>query len=265
MKKINYILCIRLLRLVYKIKRKLFIIISAIFIITFLFISVFTIGKQEIYPICYVQTEKKLISFTFDDGGEDKQVCELLRVLKEKKIKATFFIIGEWAKEHTDMVKKINEDGHDIGNHSYTHPFLPNLNKENLESEIEKCNKVLEKIINKKIDLFRAPFGATDKTVIKKAEEKKMFLIKWNIDTVDWKKGTTEEQILKTVKNEKRKGSIILMHMGKNQTIKVLPKLIKHLNEEDYEIVPISRLIYKDSGYFTTEKDGKQLEPIHMK
>ncbi|BED92818.1 MAG: polysaccharide deacetylase family protein [Candidatus Paraimprobicoccus trichonymphae] len=244
-------------------KKKLFLILSC-FVLTIVsvFINIFAVAKQKIKPIFFVQTDKKLVSLTFDAGWGNEQTPTLLKIFKDNDIKVTFFLVGDWVRKYPDSVEEISQAGHDVQNHSNTHPHLTKLSEEKVVSEIKECNDAIEKIINKRPYLIRAPYGDYDEKVIKTVTEKEnMHFVQWDVDTIDWRKDASIEKILDRVKKKSKNGSIILMHNGAECIIEALPKIIAYLKEQKYEIVPLSKLIYKDGEKFSIEHDGKQLQP----
>ena len=132
------------------------------------------------------------------------------------------------------------------GTHSNTHPHVNKLNYEQNIEELEKSNEKIEKLIGKRTNLYRTPYGEYNNTVIKSAEDKGYYSIQWNIDTLDYK-DLTGEEMWNRIKNKLSKGSIILSHNGTKNTANSLDMLIKNIKKEGYEIVKVSDIIYKDN------------------
>ena len=132
------------------------------------------------------------------------------------------------------------------GTHSNTHPHVNKLSYEENIEELEKSNEKIEKLIGKRTNLYRTPYGEYNNTVIKSAEDKGYYSIQWNIDTLDYKYLTGEE-MWNRIKNKLSKGSIILSHNGTKNTANSLDMLIKNIKKEGYEIVKVSDIIYKDN------------------
>lgn len=144
-----------------------------------------------------------------------------------------------------------------FGNHSNTHPHVDKLSYEQNMKEIEECNKKIEKIINKKVTLYRGPYGEYNNDVIKSAESQNMKVIQWNLDTLDYK-GLTGEEMWNRIGKKLNSGSIILSHNGTKYTAESLEFLINNIKKSGYEIVTVSDLIY-DSGYYI-DSTGVQLK-----
>ncbi len=132
------------------------------------------------------------------------------------------------------------------GTHSNTHPHVNKLSYEQNIEELEKSNEKIEKLIGKRTNLYRTPYGEYNNTVIKSAEDKGYYSIQWNLDTLDYK-DLTGEEMWNRIKNKLSKGSIILSHNGTKNTANSLDMLIKNIKKEGYEIVKVSDIIYKDN------------------
>ena len=158
---------------------------------------------------------------------------------------------------YPESVKKIYEKGHEIGCHSDTHPHVSRLSKEENLEEIQKCVEKIEKITGNKTNLYRAPYGEYNNTVINTAEENGYYTIQWNIDTLDYN-GKTGTEMWSRIKDKLDNGSIILSHNGTKHTAESLDMLIKNIKNEGYEITKVSELIYKDNYYIN--QNGTQIK-----
>lgn len=216
-------------------------------------VSVFNSSERKI-PIYSVERGDNKIALTFDCAWNDSDIDDILEILDESNIKASFFVTGKWAEEYPESFKKIYENGHDIGNHSYNHADYTKMQKSDIIKDLNKCDNAVENIIGHKCTLMRAPSGGYNNTVMTAAEESGRTYIQWSIDGLDYTTNATEESIKKRVFCTKS-GDIILMHNGTKLTAKVLPEIISELSKE-YEFVKVSELIYKDN--FTIDHAGKQ-------
>ncbi len=205
-------------------------------------------------PIYYVDTDKKQAALSFDAAWGNEQTDELLDILEKNKVKTTFFLVGDWVDKYPESVKKIAEKGHDVGNHSNTHPHMTELSAEKMTAEVQACNEKIKKITGKQPTLFRAPYGDYNNEVVSSVNGCNMFCVQWDVDSLDWK-DPTPDQMVKTVKSKLKNGSIILMHNGAKNTPEALPMIIQAIKEEGYEIVPISQILLK--GEYYTDVDGK--------
>ena len=143
------------------------------------------------------------------------------------------------------------------GSHSDTHPHVNNLSYEKNIEEIENSNTKLEKIIGKRTNLYRAPYGEYNNTVIQAANDKGYYTIQWSLDTLDYK-GLTGEEMWKRLDNKIKSGDIILTHNGTKHTADSLEMLIKNIKEKKFSIVPVSELIYKDN--YKINSSGTQIK-----
>lgn len=215
-----------------------------------------TSGTEKSIPIYNVETKEKKVAFTMNCAWNADDIDSILETLEKEKVKITFFIVGNWADKYPEAVKKINEAGHEIGTHSNTHPHVAKLSKEKNLEEIKLGASKIENITKKKIDLYRAPYGEYNNTVIDVAKENGFYTIQWNVDTLDYK-GLTGDEMWNRIKNKIEPGAIILSHNGTDHTADSLEKLIKNIKEKSYEITTVSDLIYKEN--FTINNNGTQI------
>lgn len=210
---------------------------------------------QATLPIYNVQTEEKKVAFTMNCAWSADDIDKILEVLKNNNVQITFFMVGDWVDKNPEVVKKIHEAGHEIGNHSNTHPHVNNLTYEQNLEEIEKCSKKIEQLTGTKPTLYRAPYGEYNETVIKAAFENGYYTIQWNRDTLDYQ-ALTGEQMWKRIGEKLQSGDIILSHNGTAHTADSLDMLIKNIKEKGYELVKLSDLIYKEN--YTIDNNGTQ-------
>lgn len=147
-----------------------------------------------------------------------------------------------------DAVKKIADEGHEIGNHSDTHPHVNNLSLEKNIEQIQNCSNKIEQITGKKTTLYRGPYGEYNDTVIKAAKSQNHITIQWNLDTLDYS-GLTGQEMWNRLENKLTPGSIILSHNGTKHTADSLDMLLYNIQQKGYKIVTVSDLIYKDNYY----------------
>ncbi len=186
-----------------------------------------------------------LIALTFDDGPDKDKTPEILDILKQNDIKATFFIVGENAEHNEDIIECIIRDGHEIGNHTFAHKYLGGKMRAVVEREIDLCDDVIYNHAEYNSVVFRPPGGIYDATLRAVCAERGYAVVLWSIDTRDWA-GTSaseiENEILKCVED----GSIILMHdniYGEAHTAEALRNVIPKLKKLGYSFVTVSELI----------------------
>ena len=215
-------------------------------------------NMEKKLPIYCVQTEEPKVSVSFDAAWGADDTDELLRILKENDVKATFFLCGYWVEKYPEEVQKIAEAGHDLGNHSATHPHMSQLTAEQITEELQKCHQNVKELTGIEMDLFRPPFGEYDNKVIETATANGYYTIQWDIDSLDWKEQGAEAEI-NQVLNHKHlgNGSIVLFHNDAKYTPQVLDRILKGIKEKGYDIVPVSQLIYR--GAFDLDHEGRQI------
>jgi len=220
--------------------------------------AVFSVATGRLLPIYCVETDKPQIAISFDAAWGADDTDQLLEILKENDVKATFFMCGYWVDKYPDEVKKIAEDGHDLGNHSATHPHMSQLTCQQIAEELTATGEKVKELTGVDMDLFRAPFGEYTNDVISTAEDCGYYTIQWDVDSLDWKEQGTDAEI-NQVLNHKHlgNGSIILFHNDAKYTPEVLDTIIKGLKDKGYEIVPLSQLIIKDN--YTINTEGRQI------
>ncbi len=188
---------------------------------------------------------KKRIALTFDDGPHPKYTPQILDILAEYSVEATFFSVGTNAETYPHIIRRIHEEGHELGNHTYKHPHTADMSATELQADIIKCSRVLEKITGDEIQLFRPPEGVCSKEIKSFCDEMGYTIVMWSVDTRDWAHPTVGE-IYRNVKCNTGAGSIILMHdfIGKKSpTPDALRQIIPMLQEAGYEFVTVSRLL----------------------
>ncbi|WP_129600044.1 polysaccharide deacetylase family sporulation protein PdaB [Anaerophilus nitritogenes] len=235
------------------------IVLGIIMIILLLFISFLYLGdfgnaivgvmnKDKILPIYCVDTSEKKLSISFDAAWGDQYTEGILDILDQYNVKATFFLVGFWVDKYPDQVKRIYERGHNIGNHSSTHPHMSKLSSQQIEKELNETGEKIEKITGQKPNLFRPPFGDYNNILIKTAKENGYDTIQWDVDSLDWKE-LGDQPVVDRVTRNVKKGSIVLFHNNAKYILKYLPAVIEKLQKEGYEIVPISELILNEDYY----------------
>lgn len=187
------------------------------------------------------ETEKK-IAITFDDGPNEMTIL-VLEVLKKFNAKATFFCIGKNIKQHPEIFKKTIEEGHTIGNHSYSHsPFFDFYRKERVIDELQQTDALIMAELGKKPKWFRPPYGVTNPSIRRALEVTNHKTIGWNIRSLD---GIlkNEKFLLDRITKKVQPGGIILLHDTSIQTVRVLEQLLSFLQNNKYNVVPLEELL----------------------
>ena len=212
-------------------------------------------SKKEL-PIYSVDRKDKKIAITIDCAWGDDYTLNILDILDKYNVKATFFLVGFWIDEYPHQVKEIHNRGHEIGNHSSTHPNMSQLSREEIRGELETTGIKIQELTNKKPIVFRPPYGDYNDMLIQTARELGYYTIQWDIDSLDWKELGVEPVVDRVVKNV-TDGSIILCHNNAKYIREYLPIIIQRLQEKGYEFTPVSQLIYKDN--FEIDNSGRQI------
>ena len=200
-------------------------------------------GSTEVFGSDFAP---KTVALTFDDGPHPKYTEQILAVLRKYGIKACFFELGQnlgtvdangtvKLGPTADVARKVLDAGHTIANHSYSHPVLPKLPDAQRQSEIDRTNLLLAKVIGHRTDLFRAPYGARNKEILDQVTEEGMKSVMWNVDSMDWADPIPESIAMRVLHelNQTHKG-IVLFHDIHKQGVLALSPIIEELLRQDY-------------------------------
>src|SRR6266403_5905875 len=225
--------------------------------------DLFTSEKYEAYPLSYnidqIGAADNKIAITFDDGPDFRWTPKILDILKEKHVPATFFVIGVDASQFPQIVKREYAEGHEIGNHTYTHPSFDDISKTEIHWQLNLTQRLIESTIGVKSILFRPPYGidhqpeyAEEVAQLPVAQDMGYLIVGQKIDSHDWQQnaGTqiSEQEIVNNVMRQADEGNIVLFHDGggtRNHTVLALPRIIDALRAQGYEFVSVSDLIGK--------------------
>ncbi|QAT49350.1 polysaccharide deacetylase family protein [Caproiciproducens sp. NJN-50] len=213
-------------------------------------------ASKRLLPIYNVKTEEKKIAISFDAAWGNEETQTLIDILKEYNVKTTFFVVGAWVDKYPDSVKALAAAGHEVCNHSDTHPHMPKLSENDMKKQISSCNDKIKAVTGVSPILFRPPYGDYNNPVIKTTQDLDMYAIQWNVDSLDWK-NPTPQQIIDRVTTKVKPGSIVLFHNGAKNTPAALPTILKTLQSQGYTIVPVSQLILKSN--YTIDQAGMQI------
>ncbi|UCZ51677.1 polysaccharide deacetylase family protein [Bacillus shivajii] len=181
-------------------------------------------------PIYRGNSEKKMASFMINVAWGNEYIPEILKTLNDNNIKSTFYLDGSWVKNNPKLAKMIEEEGHEIGNHAYSHPNMKNLSKSRIEEEIVKTNEIIKATLNEKPEWFAPPSGSYRQDVVDVAREHGLYTILWTVDTVDWKKPNHTEMANRVIRKTEA-GSLILMHPT-SSTVKGLQMMIDGIEKK---------------------------------
>lgn len=191
----------------------------------------------------HYKISENYISITFDDGPNPDFTPKVLSLLKGHKAKATFFLIGKNAEKHPEIVRQIIDEGHTIGNHSYSHSKnFGFFSSEKVATELNQTNTILKEITGKDIKMFRPPFGVTNPNIKKTLKNTGHFSIGWSKRSLDTT-NLSDEKILKRITSNLKRGDIILLHDSSSKSVAVLEQLLLTLQPHKLQSVPVDRLL----------------------
>ena len=202
-------------------------------------------------PIYKVDTDDKKISLSFDVAWGSNNIDDILEILDKHNAKATFFLVGSWVDDNKELVKKIHSKGHELGNHSNTTA----LSDEDIVEEIQITSDKISNLVGEEVSLYRPPFGEVDDKTIDICKSLGYQVIKWDIDSLDWKEIGSHHIVDRVIRNS-QSGSIVLFHANVNGVKYYLDDILTKLEEDNYEMVTVSELIYPDN--YTVDSNGVQ-------
>lgn len=217
-------------------------------------LNVFSPTKE--LPIYSVEREDKKIAISFDAAYGDEYTIDILDTLDKYDVKTTFFLVKFWVENFPNRVEEIYKRGHEIGNHSATHPNMSELSSEQIAEELNSTGDEISKITGKKPTVFRPPYGDYNDNLILEAKKNGYYTIQWDVDSIDWKELGTQSVVDRVTRNVKP-GSIVLFHNNAKYVREYLPLVLERLIADGYEIVPISKLIHKED--FKMDNSGRQI------
>ena len=213
------------------------------------------VSGGRLLPIYSVSTEEKKVAISFDSAWGVDYTDKLLEIMAKNDVRCTFFAVQFWVEKYPEYAAKIVDAGHELGTHSRTHSYMSKLSAAEIRDELQTSCEAIERATGQKTNLFRAPYGDYNNTLISTATEMGLYTVQWDVDSLDWKNLSGTEIALRIV-NGAKNGSIILCHNNGLHTAEALPMIFSTLQNRGYEFVPIGELIYKD-GY-KIDSTGKQ-------
>ena len=207
-------------------------------------------------PIYSVSRGDNKIALTFDCAWGNSNTDLLLQLLKDADAKATFFVTGEFCDKYPEDVKKLYDAGHEIANHSDTHPHVEGININDLIADTNECTRKIQMITGEKPVLYRAPYGEYDDNVVTTIEGMGMKMIQWSVDSIDWQEPNADT-IIKRVTEGTESGSIILFHNDLENTAQALPELLTALKQKGFTFSRVSDMVYYDSYHI--DSNGTQI------
>ena len=189
-------------------------------------------------------TSRRQVALTFDAGASAEPLPKILAALRQAGIQSTFFLTGDWATQNPDGVRAIVAGGHELGNHSTTHPDFTTLSDAQIVEELQTTEDIVRGIVGRSTrPYFRPPYGARDKRVLAAAWSAGYRSVYWTIDSGDWREDATVEGVVNRILSNATNGAIFIEHVGSPQTAEGLARIIAGLRQQGYEIVPLSVVV----------------------
>ena len=210
-----------------------------------LFYGCYYVGSNFfIKIICSATTDQKEIAISFDDGPSSNYTTEILQLLKQDNIKATFFCIGNRIAGNENIIKKIKEEGHIIGNHSYSHHFWFDIfSSRKMLDDLKKMDQETERVIGMLPKLFRPPYGVTNPNLKKAIIKGDYTPIGWSVRSMDTVI-KNEKKLLDKINRSLKPGAVFLFHDTSKITVNILPEFIKEVKNRGYHIIPLDKLLH---------------------
>lgn len=218
--------------------------------------TLLAVGISGNKTICGVKRDDNKISFTMDAGSGGDNVPYILDVLDKYNVKITFFVTGKFASRYPEYVKMIAERGHEIGNHSWSHPSFYDLSNDQILSEVNRTRDLIYELTGKTTVFFRPPKGHCNSKIRAILNAAGYEVIRWTHESYDSRDGATPEKSLKFSTKDITGGSIILTHVNADWTVKVLDQILQWYQDNGFEVVPVSELLYY--GNTATDDAGLQ-------
>ena len=211
-------------------------------------------ARREL-PVYNVDTEEKVLSISFDAAWGRANTEGILDILDRYDVKTTFFLVGFWAEKHPDLVRELVARGHEIGNHSATHPHMAQLSESQIREELKKCSDLVKAVTGKPTTLFRPPYGEYNDAVVRISRQEGYECVQWNVDSLDWKNLGIQSMVRQCTKNV-NPGDIVLFHNDSKYILEALPQILEYYTQAGYKIIPVSQILLQ--GQTWIDHAGKQ-------
>lgn len=217
--------------------------------------DVLAAARTRELPVYSVEREEKVLAISFDASWGGDQTIALLDILDEYEVKTTFFLVGIWVEKYPELVKEIAERGHEIGNHSSTHPQMSKISDEKIREELRITSERIEQLTGTRPTLFRPPYGDYNDKVVSISRAEGYECVQWNVDSLDWKNRGVEDLIKQATKNN-QPGDIVLFHNDSKYIVQALPTVLKTYQDAGFTIIPVSEILL--TGDTEIDHTGRQ-------
>ncbi len=206
-------------------------------------------------PVYSVQRDGKYVSLSFDAAWGNEDTQQLIDILGKYGVRATFFVVGDWAEKYPESVLALHEAGHEVMNNSNHHDHFNSLSTSQIIDDLNAASDRIEAVTGVRPALFRCPYGEYDDHVIAAVESIGVTAVQWDVDSLDWK-DYDAKTIYARVSGRVQPGSIVLFHNAALHTPEALPDILEYLLREGYSVVPVSELLLP--GKTTVDHTGRQ-------
>ncbi|MBQ3134084.1 MAG: polysaccharide deacetylase family protein [Clostridia bacterium] len=213
-------------------------------------------ASKRLLPVYCTDRDGKVISLTFDAAWGAEDTDTLIEIFDTYDISVTFFVVGDWVDRFPDEVKKLHDAGHEVMNHSDSHPYMSRISAEQRAAELKACNDKIQAITGVRPTLFRPPYGDYDNGVIRSVTDAGMTCVQWSLDSLDWK-DPTPQAIIDRITTRAKSGDIVLFHNAAKNTPAALPAIIEKLKADGYTFLKVSDMLY-DQNECTINHEGRQ-------
>ena len=220
-----------------------YLVMAGVYLLILVYGTYYVAGNFFMKVLCSANTTKKVVAISFDDGPVELYTPQVLEVLKEQKVPAAFFCIGRRITENESLFRQLHEQGHIIGNHSYTHtPLFDLLPSRKMLEDVQMTDRVIKKALGLRPKLFRPPYGITTPAMKKVMDKGEYTAIGWSIRSLDTI-AIDEKKLLNKLIRLLRPGAVILLHDTQKITLTILPRFIQAARNEGYEFVRLDKLL----------------------
>lgn len=210
--------------------------------------------KREL-PVYSVERADKVLSISFDAAWGGAQTPALLDILDEYGVKTTFFLVGIWVERYPELVKEIVARGHEIGNHSTTHPQMSKISDAKIREELKVTSDRVQQLTGIRPTLFRPPYGDYNDKVVTISRAEGYECVQWNVDSLDWKNRGVQDLIRQATQANKP-GDIVLFHNDSQYIVDALPAILQTYQAAGFEIIPVSQILL--TGETEIDHTGRQ-------
>lgn len=213
------------------------------------------LAVKRVLPVYSVERDDRVISVTFDASWGGDKTLKILDLLDEYDAKATFFLVGIWVDKYPELVQEISARGHEIGNHSDSHPYMTQISESKMRQELDGCSDKIEALTGKRPTLFRPPYGDYNNQVVTLSRDEGYEVVQWSIDSLDWKNRGVQDLVKRATTNV-QPGDIILFHNDSEYIVDALPSVLAYYKEQGFTMIPAGEILLE--GETTIDVQGKQ-------